>query len=328
MHAALHIDGTATDGAVRLTIYQPDEYSSLAVDMLDYTTANNNNDMVGPRAGGEGRSRESVDVGTTPVTNAELADMTQAGRGLLLDVWKDAPFKGLYIEGIQGCVIYCQKMIAKLDMPPNARFDEMVQNHVRYSEVKTGLSMIKNPYFTMDVALRLRTVLPTQGNEKLNSVTEYSLEDLENPVVKADEPQQQDISGTRYDDARGAFADLDPVALPSQELLDATTAGMSEINFNDDVVPALCWRKRSSNACADASKSQGLTDLTVARTKGKPMTSIMIPGEVVQAAGAAAGGAAAVAFVIVTLVNGQFNAVALGCNVSVARMHIVLFLLC
>lgn len=320
MHAAVHVDGAGNDGQLRMTMVEPSREAGLAVDILDYTAAKNGQLMIGPQAAGEGRTRQTVYVGETSRTNAEIADINNAGRGLALDTFVEPPFESEYYQGEADCVVFCQKMMEKLGVPANAFVDDMVKKNSQRIEALMAANREFKPAFRIDVSLRLRTALP--GDEKINDVKEYNIrDDPKNPQLMQ-RPLQQDISATRYDDAGDPFADSKPIALPSQE-------GM--LDFDNERVQASPWDtplcERSLEArCDSAPRSKVVgSEVTFGRMRGVASTVTIIAPDVANALGAAAAAAQAV-LVILDFVDNQWQHAALGAVVSVVFVNMPLCL--
>ena len=82
--AFLHVEGTASDGALRIEHVQPSP-STVGLRVLDYSVSNNNKTTLSSQAA-PNTIRRIYSIGQTKLANTDFANPS-TGKGLVLDVW-------------------------------------------------------------------------------------------------------------------------------------------------------------------------------------------------------------------------------------------------
>ena len=283
--------------------------------MLDLGVGNSKQPIGMDATGGDPTARypigrKLIDVGQTPLSNADIFDNTKGGAGIATDVVSDpaGPFNGVYTEGTGGCMVFVQKMLGRLSLPnpSNALFDTWVKLYQDY--------ILQHGPQSSRLIVSSRQVT-TWGETSDNDVTEYRITG-HNQLTPASQAQPQGTNALFQDDDA-----LQPIASPWDEQLPSAvmSADGHTIRSPFDNADDLC--KRSLNATlkprcgSTGTSSDGFTEVALVRVNGIVSTVALVTEATAQAAGVAAAAIAA-AFVILDFVNGNWVGGAFGAAVS------------
>ena len=229
-HAFLHVEGTPSDGAIRVEQVQPRQ-NFFVMRVLDFTVENNDQITLASKAS-MSSVRQTYYVGETRMTNAGFADPT-TGKGLVLDIWAKNP---IWIQGSNCCNQFVQNMVRALGLHVPLEFDKYVSNAVEYAE--HALPSFESRYLPLWI-----TRVNHWGDHNYNEQTAFDTKDPHNPKLMRS-ATLVDQSAFRADTAVPGDDGLDmplerpgfsaqPPPIPFNSI-EYTEASSSEATFDSD----------------------------------------------------------------------------------------------
>ena len=168
-HSMVHISGTATDGPLRIQVYQFERNpTSMAIQVVDWG-AENSNQKIGLKSNAPTRTRMIWKLdGGTKLANAQLAD-PKTGKGAVLDTYARSPG---YTLGTNDCNTFVKNLVEHLGLDAGPEFGDVYRRSAEWNS--------QGNIHAPEIELHLERV--AQWNKDMvNPVTEFTLENPASP---------------------------------------------------------------------------------------------------------------------------------------------------
>ena len=311
MHTALHIDGTDTDGPMRIEI----AVNPTALDTQGYVIrvkdlgVANSGKPIGFWSSMQNARRYVVQNGQTTLTNAEIFDH-DSGRGMAVDAWKVNP---VYSRGTGSspntCIDFVDNMLAQMNLDLDPAMSKIFADGDEYYTYNSEKFVMKLPNFWSVKTDLPDNYKPPPGVDSWTRIYEV-LSQPDKSTMIADSSQVTYCTKSRKSKRdctqTAEFTDdawySDTVTLEEVSNL-ATTPPPDEAKLatiDEESRPAAA--PFQDTVAKPGTAGTGLATIGLGRASGVISSLVLVAGEVAEAAGLAIGPA----FVLLDLVNGNW----------------------
>ena len=314
VHGAIHIAGSDTEGALRIQVMAETIIVDGKPQMGDYILDVFDMGKDAPLPGADSKFsdiRFLYQTGTTSLSNTEIIDVNNNGKGVLKNVWTDpnGPFRARYLPGESSCMPFVRAVLA-----PNGPLGPNIISNGEYDmwwdKYKNGLHTWAYQYSLAtkewsnayaeekDVSIRLKV---SNGRGKPSSVTEFPIKTDDLVAIQPKKTSESDSSKDVKDPCGRIRDALRSILLP-----------WDEVTYNTNAM------KTEGGQLVTESERVGSKETMVVKNKGVGI-KVSVIGKAAAGALGIAGVALDAVFVILDFVDKKWVGAALGLAVSGTR---------